>query len=173
VFVTAGTCRDDRRWGVRAAAVDHLYQPWSGRWSPTRWTRPDVPSGIFLRLVPPPPRCDSEGCRDHGASGGLKVGDIVVLLPGERIPVDGVGYGGRGARGHQARSPASPCRLRRQGIGCLRGHTQWTGRLEVQTVKCGDDTTLAGSYTSSKRRKRPRRLSRRSPTVSPCGSSPR
>ena len=73
----------------------------------------------------------------------LKVGDIVVVRPGERIPVDGVVTAGAGAVNQAPITGESMPVEKQKGSEVFSGTLNETGRLDVRTVKTGDDTTLA------------------------------
>jgi Cd2+/Zn2+-exporting ATPase len=73
----------------------------------------------------------------------LQIGDIVIVRPGERIPVDGVVTAGA-ATVNQA-----PITGESMPVDKLKGHEVFagtlneSGRLDIQTSKIGADTTLA------------------------------
>ncbi len=73
----------------------------------------------------------------------LQYGDVVIIRPGERIPVDGVVIAGA-ATVNQA-----PITGESMPVGKLKGHEVFAGtlnedgRLEIRTIKIGADTTLA------------------------------
>ena len=72
------------------------------------------------------------------------VGDVVVVRPGEKIPVDGDGRS-RGARPWTSRcSPASPSRWRRgPGDEVIGATLNRTGSFRFRATKVGRDTALA------------------------------
>ena len=73
----------------------------------------------------------------------LQVGDLVVLRPGERIPVDGVVTAGAGTVNQAPITGESMPVEKLKGSEVFAGTLNETGRLEVRTGKTGDDTTLA------------------------------
>ncbi len=73
----------------------------------------------------------------------LKVNDLVVVRPGERIPIDGVVTAGSSAVNEAPITGESLPVEKIGGSGVFAGTLNETGRLEIRTVKTGDDTTLA------------------------------
>jgi heavy metal translocating P-type ATPase len=73
----------------------------------------------------------------------LQVGDLVVLRPGERIPVDGVVTAGAGTVNQAPITGESMPVEKLKGSEVFAGTLNETGRLDVRTAKTGDDTTLA------------------------------
>ncbi len=73
----------------------------------------------------------------------LRVGDIVIVRPGERIPVDGVVTAGSGTVNQAPITGESMPVEKLKGSEVFSGTLNETGRLEVRTAKTGSDTTLA------------------------------
>ena len=73
----------------------------------------------------------------------LKVGDLVVVRPGERIPVDGMVTAGASAVNEAPITGESMPVEKLIGSGVFAGTLNDAGRLEIRTSKTGDDTTLA------------------------------
>jgi heavy metal translocating P-type ATPase len=73
----------------------------------------------------------------------LQVGDIVIVRPGERIPVDGVVTAGAGTVNQAPITGESMPVEKLKGSEVFSGTLNETGRLEVRTAKTGSDTTLA------------------------------
>jgi Cd2+/Zn2+-exporting ATPase len=71
------------------------------------------------------------------------VGDVVVVRPGERIPVDGVVTAGAGTVNQAPITGESMPVDKQRGSEVFSGTLNENGRLEVRTVKTGADTTLA------------------------------
>jgi heavy metal translocating P-type ATPase len=73
----------------------------------------------------------------------LRMGDIVIVRPGERIPVDGVVTGGAGTVNQAPITGESLPVEKARGSEVFSGTLNETGWLDVRTAKTGSDTTLA------------------------------
>jgi len=73
----------------------------------------------------------------------VKIGDIVVIRPGGRIPVDGVVVDGQSCVNQAPITGESIPVEKFKGGEVFGGTLNETGRLEIQTAKVGQDTTLA------------------------------
>lgn len=72
----------------------------------------------------------------------IRLGDIVLVRPGERIPVDAVIVAGTTAVDESALTGESLPRERRPGDAILAGTLNYTGRITARAVKVGEDTTF-------------------------------
>lgn len=73
----------------------------------------------------------------------IKIGDIVIVRPGERIPVDGIVFEGYSSV-NQAPITGEPIPVDKiRGDEVFAGTLNETGRLEIKTTKVGEDTTIA------------------------------
>ena len=97
----------------------------------------------LLRLAPTTATVRRDGVEVTVPAAELQVGDIVVVRPGERIPVDGVVTAGAGAVNQAPITGESMPVEKAVGSDVFAGTLNETGRLDVRTVKCGSDTTLA------------------------------
>jgi P-type Cu+ transporter len=75
--------------------------------------------------------------------GELRVGDVFVVRPGERIPTDGVVVDGASALDTSAMTGESVPADVRSGDGVLGGAVNTYGRLQIRATKVGADTQLA------------------------------
>jgi len=73
----------------------------------------------------------------------VESGDIVVIRPGGRIPVDGVVVAGQSCVNQAPITGESIPVEKFKGAEVFGGTLNETGRLEIQTTKVGKDTTLA------------------------------
>jgi heavy metal translocating P-type ATPase len=73
----------------------------------------------------------------------VQVGDIVVVRPGGRIPVDGIVSAGQSSVNQAPITGESMPVEKFKGSDVFGGTLNETGRLEIRTSKVGKDTTLA------------------------------
>jgi heavy metal translocating P-type ATPase len=73
----------------------------------------------------------------------VRVEDVVIVRPGERIPVDGIVAAGAGSVNQAPITGESISVEKFKGSEVFGGTLNETGRLEIRTTKTGEDTTLA------------------------------
>jgi len=73
----------------------------------------------------------------------VQIGDVVVVRPGGRIPVDGIVVGGQSCVNQAPITGESMPVEKFKGTEVFGGTLNETGRLEIETAKVGRDTTLA------------------------------
>ncbi|MDD5772354.1 MAG: cation-translocating P-type ATPase [bacterium] len=73
----------------------------------------------------------------------LKTGDVIIIRPGEHIPVDGVVIAGASCVNQAPITGESMPVEKVKGNSVFSGTFNETGRLEVETARVGEDTTLA------------------------------
>jgi Cd2+/Zn2+-exporting ATPase len=75
--------------------------------------------------------------------GDVQLGNVVIVGPGERIPVDGVVVAGVSSVNQAPITGESMPLEKFKGSEVFGGTLNETGRLEIRTTKTGEDTTLA------------------------------
>jgi Cd2+/Zn2+-exporting ATPase len=75
--------------------------------------------------------------------GEIRIGDIAVVRPGGRIPVDGIVIAGQSSVNQAPITGESMPVEKFKGSEVFGGTLNETGRLEIKTAKVGSDTTLA------------------------------
>ncbi|MBI4024864.1 MAG: cation-translocating P-type ATPase [Verrucomicrobia bacterium] len=73
----------------------------------------------------------------------IRVGDVVVVRPGERIPVDGAVVAGASSVNQAPITGESMPIEKFKGAEVFAGTLNESGRLDIQTAKVGEDTTLS------------------------------
>jgi Cu+-exporting ATPase len=73
----------------------------------------------------------------------LSVGDIVRVLPGERVPVDGTVHAGESELDESLITGETRPVARLRGDMVVGGAVNGTGRLDIEVSAVGDDTTLS------------------------------
>ncbi|WP_288350802.1 heavy metal translocating P-type ATPase [uncultured Thalassospira sp.] len=73
----------------------------------------------------------------------LTVGDIVRVLPGERVPVDGTVHAGESELDESLITGETRPVARMPGDAVVGGAVNGTGRLDIEVRAVGDDTTLS------------------------------
>ena len=143
---------------------------WSSRWCCSASGSRRAPSGArsarsrrCARCGPTPHACAATAARSSVPLAEVRVGDEVVVRPGERVPVDGAADRRRAATSTNRCSPARACRWR--ASAGERGHRRRDQRrgpaCVLRTTAVGAETTLARIVRwSSRRRPRRRRSSR-------------
>ncbi|NIY74150.1 heavy metal translocating P-type ATPase [Thalassospira sp. HF15] len=85
---------------------------------------------------------DGEGEQDVAVE-SLSVGDIVRVLPGERLPVDGTVRAGDSELDESLITGETRPVARMTGDAVVGGAVNGTGRLDIEVRAVGDDTTLS------------------------------
>ena len=99
--------------------------------------------GSLLSLVPSTARVRRDGMEMEVAASELRVGDIVVVRAGERVPVDGVVQGGMASVNQAPVTGESMPVDKSEGDEVFVGALAVTGALIVEARRVGEDTTLA------------------------------
>lgn len=97
----------------------------------------------LLDLTPPMAKVRRGDEEVSVALSELRPGDIVIVRPGERIPVDGLVTAGAAAVNQAPITGESMPVEKLKGHEVFAGTLNEDGRLEIETKKIGEDTTLA------------------------------
>ena len=140
-------------WRHRGHGMPHLYFEASavvitlvllGKWLEARATRQTADAITALNaLRPTTARVRRDGIESEIAVEQVRVGDLVVLRPGDRIPVDGTIVEGRSHVDESLVTGESLPATRRIGDGVTGGSINLDGALLVTTLAVGAETTLA------------------------------
>ena len=96
-----------------------------------------------MELAPPVATLLREGREDVVPTAELAVGDVIVVRPGERVPVDGVVVRGVAAAGQAAITGEPMPVTKGPGDGLFAGSIVEGGTLQVRTTTTVADNTIA------------------------------
>ena len=99
--------------------------------------------GSLLNLVPPTARVQRGDNEIEIPNSELQVGDLVIVRPGERIPVDGIVRHGESAVNQAPVTGESMPVEKNPGDEVYVGTLAETGALQIEATRVGEDTTLA------------------------------
>jgi Cd2+/Zn2+-exporting ATPase len=99
--------------------------------------------GSLLSLVPPTARVRRDGKEIEIPAEEVRVGDTVIVKPGERIPVDGIIRQGEASVNQAPVTGESIPVEKRAGDDVYVGTLNETGALVIEAARVGEDTTLA------------------------------
>src|SRR3990167_4743567 len=102
----------------------------------------DALQALFA-LVPPQARVVRDGKEVLVPTAQVKVGDIAVLKPGDKVPVDGEIIEGETAIDESLVTGESIPVAKRKGDGVIGGSINQTGSVKFRATKVGEDTALA------------------------------
>ncbi len=97
----------------------------------------------LFNLVPPMTIVNRSGVEQEIPTADVLVGDLVVVKPGEKIPVDGEVVSGRSAVDEALVTGESLPVEKEPGSEVVGGSVNTTGALTFKATKVGDDTVLA------------------------------
>jgi Cu2+-exporting ATPase len=99
----------------------------------------------LARLLPDTARrIGADGAEEEVPAGDLRSGDLVLVRPGESIPVDGVVRKGRGDVNESMITGESRPVKKNEGDDVIAGTINGEGSLRVEVTGTGDDTKLSG-----------------------------
>ena len=94
-------------------------------------------------LVPPQARIYKDGQETMIPTGDIQLGDIVILKPGDKVPVDGEIIEGETAVDESLVTGESIPTSKKVGDQVIGGSINTTGSVKFKTTKIGKDTALA------------------------------
>ena len=97
----------------------------------------------LLRLAPPTARVEREGAEREIPAKDVAVGDVCVVRPGERVPVDGVVLDGASAVDESMLTGESLPVAKAAGDAVTGATINQTGAFRMRATRVGGDTALA------------------------------
>ncbi|MFQ5914454.1 MAG: heavy metal translocating P-type ATPase [Nitrospinota bacterium] len=97
----------------------------------------------LMDLSPPEATVKRGGAEPRVPVGEVAVGEIVVIKPGEKVPLDGEVVGGESDIDQSAITGESAPASKEVGDGVFAGTINRSGALEVRVTRLASDTTLA------------------------------
>ena len=97
----------------------------------------------LMNLAPPTARVDRGGVVTEVPLSAVVIGDVVLIRPGEKVPVDGVVMQGASEADESMLTGEALPVAKREGDEVTGGTLNTTGALEVKAVRVGADSTLA------------------------------
>jgi len=97
----------------------------------------------LLRLVPPQARVMRDGKETLVPTSEVEVGDVIILKPGDRVPVDGRIVEGETAIDESLVTGESLPVAKKAGDTVIGGSINQSGSVRFEATKVGDETALA------------------------------
>lgn len=97
----------------------------------------------LFNLVPPQARVIRDGSEQLIPTSEVKLGDVVVLKPGDKVPVDGEIINGETAIDESLVTGESLPVEKKQGDNVIGGSINTSGSVQFKATKVGEDTALA------------------------------
>ncbi len=97
----------------------------------------------LFNLVPPQARVLRNGKEEMIPTSGVKLGDIVILKPGDKVPVDGQILEGETAIDESLVTGESLPVAKKEGDQVIGGSINQSGSVQFKATKIGEDTALA------------------------------
>ena len=115
-----------------------------GHWMEMRSRRGTTDAlDALLQLVPPQARVLRDGKEILIPTSQIQVGDIIVLKPGDRVPVDGIIVDGETAIDESLVTGESLPVAKKNGDIVIGGSINQSGSVRFEATKVGDETALA------------------------------
>src|SRR2546426_2229864 len=115
-----------------------------GHWMEMRSRRGTTDAlDALLQLVPPQARVLRDGKETLIPTSQIQVGDIIVLKPGDRVPVDGIIVDGETAIDESLVTGESLPVAKKNGDIVIGGSINQSGSVRFEATKVGDETALA------------------------------
>ena len=130
----------DFYWEISTLATFLLF----GHWMEMRAAR--TAAGAvkeLVKLIPPSANLIKDDQVTQAQTSDLKVGDVVLVRPGEKVPIDGVVIEGESSLNEAMITGESKPVQKKEGSNVIGGTVNMEGALRVQVTKTGEETAVA------------------------------
>jgi len=97
----------------------------------------------LVKLIPPTANIVKDGKISEVPTAELKVGDIVLVKPGEKVPIDGVVIEGESSLNEAMITGESKPVSKKSGSNVIGGTVNMEGAIRVKVTKTGEETSVA------------------------------
>ena len=97
----------------------------------------------LVKLIPPTANIVKDGKTSEVPTAELKVGDIVLVKPGEKVPIDGVVIEGESSLNEAMITGESKPVSKKSGSNVIGGTVNMEGAIRVKVTKTGEETSVA------------------------------
>lgn len=97
----------------------------------------------LVKLIPPSANVVKDGKITEVQTAELKVGDIVLVRPGEKVPIDGVVIEGESSLNEAMITGESKPVSKKAGSSVIGGTVNMEGAIRVKVTKTGEETAVA------------------------------
>lgn len=97
----------------------------------------------LVKLIPPTANVVKDGQISEVPTAELKVGDIVLVKPGEKVPIDGVVTEGESSLNEAMITGESKPVSKKAGSNVIGGTVNMEGAIRVKVTKTGEETSVA------------------------------
>ncbi|OGD55718.1 copper-translocating P-type ATPase [Candidatus Bathyarchaeota archaeon RBG_13_60_20] len=137
-FILTGVM--DFYWEISTLVVFLLF----GHWMEMRMTRRATGAlQELVKLIPPTANVRRDGEYVEVPTSSVRVGDILLIRPGEKVPIDGVVLEGRSSLNESMITGESRPVTKEPGDEVIGGTINGSGSLVLRVDKTGEETALA------------------------------
>ncbi|MBE0632983.1 copper-translocating P-type ATPase, partial [Candidatus Bathyarchaeota archaeon] len=130
----------DFYWEISTLVVFLLF----GHWMEMRMTRRATGAlQELVKLIPPTANLFKDGEVVEIMTSQVKVGDVLLIHPGEKVPIDGVVIEGKSSLDESMITGESKPVLRDTGDEVIGGTINGLGSIKIRVDKTGEETALA------------------------------
>jgi Cu2+-exporting ATPase len=97
----------------------------------------------LVKLIPPTANVVRDGQVSEVPTGELRVGDVVLVKPGEKVPIDGVVTEGESSLNEAMITGESKPVSKKTGSNVIGGTVNMEGAIRVKVTKTGEETAVA------------------------------